>query len=144
MTMSNKKKAAARPASAAATYKFAALRAEAARASAQSGVDYETSVPPFVIDDVAPPIVITAPDTLERQLIIAEMINEDGNFGVSQALPLLRALCGPAFARVWPLIKDDRDPNTAIAFVQALITHFYDALEMGAAEVPGGSEGSSD
>jgi len=140
--MSNKKKIKADPTPG--TYKFAALRAEAARASERDGTDYEPKVPPFIIDDVQPPIVITAPDTLERQLVIAEMISDDGSFGASQALPLLRALCGPAFSRVWPLIKDDRDPNTAIAFVQALISHFYAALELGAAEVPGGSEGSSD
>lgn len=122
------------------TYKFAALREEAARQDTPSPVEYL----PFVIDDVTPPIVITAPDTLERQLVIAEMIGPQGDFSAGQALPLLRALCGPAFPRVWSLIKDDRDPNTAIALVQALIAHHYDAIEGEASELPGGSEGSSD
>jgi len=123
------------------TYKFASLRAEAARRN--EGAEQRQEVPPFVIDDVEPPIVVTAPDTLERQLIIAEMIGPQMDFQAGQALPLLRALCGPAFPRIWSLIKDDKDPNTAIAFVQALISHFYDAIEAEAAEVPGGSEGLS-
>lgn len=122
--------------------KFADLRAEAAR-RAQDRPTPSSKVPPFVIDDVAPPIVITPPDTLERQLIIAQMIGPQGSFGSAQALPLLRALCGPAFDRVWLMIKDDRDANTAIALVQALIGHYYDALEIEAADVPGGSPASS-
>lgn len=124
-----------------ATYKFAQLRAEAAQRA--EGHEDQREIPPFVMDDISPPIVITAPDTLERQLVIAEMISPQGNFSASQALPLLRALCGPAFDRVWSLIRNDRDPNTAIALVQALVSHFYDAIEAEAAELPGGSEGSS-
>ena len=125
----------------AATYKFADLRAEAQAASAEG--EEQPEVPPFVIDDVTPPIVITAPDTLERQLVIAEMIDVQGNFSAGQALPLLRALCGDAFPRLWMLIKNDRDPNTAIALVQSLVSHFYAAIEVEAASLPGGSEGSS-
>lgn len=124
-----------------ATYKFADLREEAKRRN--EGQDKRPEIPPFILDDVSPAIVITAPDTLERQLIIAEMIGTNGTFEAAQALPLLRALCGPAFGQVWNLIRNDTDPNTAIAFVQTLISHFFDAIEAEAAEVPGGSEGSS-
>lgn len=126
------------------TYKFATLRAEAKRRSAQEGPRRADLVPPFVMDDVVPAIVITAPDTLERQLVIAEMIGPQGVFEAASALPLLRALCGDAFGQVWSLIKDDRDPNTAIALVQALVAHMYAAIDVEAADVPGGSEGSSD
>jgi len=137
--MGNKKKIAARPA-AATTYKFAEMQAEAA---AMGGEEAAEAWPPFVIDDVTPPIVITAPDTLERQLQIAELI-DNGEIGVGQALPLLRALCGDAFPRVWSLIKNDKNPNTAIALVQTLMAHMYGAIEGEASEVPGGSQGSSD
>jgi len=123
------------------TYKFAEIRAEA---EAIAGDDLTEAYPPFVMDDVSPPIVITAPDTLERQLVIAEMIDARGEFGASQALPLLRALCGDAFPRVWALIRHDKNPQTAIALVQTLVAHMYDAIEGEASEVPGGSKGSSD
>ena len=122
------------------TYKFAALREEAARRT--EGQEKRPEIPPFILDDVTPPIIITAPDTLERQLVIAEMIGPSGTFEAAQALPLLRALCGPAFGQLWSLIRNDTDPNTAIALVQTLIQHFYDAIEAEAADVPGGSEGS--
>lgn len=125
------------------TYKFATLRAEAKKRTKAQGRPEAPEIEPFVMDDVEPPIVITAPDTLERQLVIAEMIGPAGDFSASQALPLLKALCGPAFPRVWLLIKDDKDPNTAIALVQALVEHLFDAVTEGAAEVPGGSQGSS-
>jgi len=124
------------------TYKFADLRAEAARRS--TGDPEPIQIEPFVIDDVTPPIVITAPDTLERQLVISDAIARDGEFDASQALPLLKALCGDAFSRVWQLIRHDKNANTAIALVQTLVGHFYDQLEIEAADVPGGSEGSSD
>jgi len=127
------------------TYKFAQFREEARAITAVAG-EPEPMYPPFVIDDVEPPIVITAPDTLERQLQIAELIGDEGtvNFTASQALPLLRALCGPAFPRVWALIRHDKDPQTAIALVQALTAHMYGAIEGEANETPGGSQGSSD
>jgi hypothetical protein len=123
------------------TYKFAQLRAEADKRSAER--EPQRVIPPFVLDDISPPIVITAPDTLERQLVIAEMIGPEGHFQAGQALPLLRALCGEAaFPRVWALIKNDKNADTAIRFVQTLIAHFYEAIEGEAAELPGGSEGS--
>lgn len=140
--MGNSKKAATKGLPKTTTYKFADLRAEAKRRGANDPP--QQVVQPFVLDDVAPPIVITAPDTLERQLIIGDIIGSNGDFEAAQALPLLKALCGDAFGRVWSLIKHDKDPNTAIAFVQTLIMHFYDQIEIEAADVPGGSEGSSD
>jgi hypothetical protein len=124
------------------SYKFANLRAEAKKRAKAQGKQEQPEIEPFVMDDVEPPIVITAPDTLERQLVIAEMISPGGDFSAGQALPLLKALCGPAFPRVWALIKDDKDPNTAIALVQALVEHMFDAVTE-AADVPGGSQGSS-
>lgn len=127
------------------TYKFASLREEARKRAEAEGRKPPAPPGPFVIDDVQPPIVITMPDTLERQLALAELIDPHGSFSANQALPLLRALCGPAFGRVWSLIKDDTDPNTAIALVQALMQHMYESAGVEEAEeLPGGSVGSSD
>jgi hypothetical protein len=139
-TQKVKKKAAPK---ASPTYKFAEMRAEAQAMAIVEPTGLPES-PPFVIDDVVPPIVITAPDTLERQLVIAELIDAGGDFTVGQCLPLLRALCGDAFPRVWQLIRNDKDSNTAIALVQALVGHHYPAFEGEASEIPGGSPGSSD
>jgi hypothetical protein len=139
--MSNKKKVSARPKAAGTTYKFAEFRAEAEAMA--TGEDAAPPWPPFVIDDVTPPIVITAPDTLERQLQIAELI-QTGDIEAGQVLPLLRALCGEAFPRVWSLIKNDKDSRTAVALVQTLAAHMYGAIEGEAGDVPGGSQGSSD
>jgi hypothetical protein len=126
------------------TYKFATLREEARKRSEAEGRKPPAEPAPFVIDDVSPPIVITMPDTLERQLALAELIHPDGSFSASEALPMLRALCGSAFGRVWSLIKDDKDPNTAIALVQALMQHMYEQAGVEEAEeLPGGSVGSS-
>lgn len=136
----------AKTASKAKTYKFATIKREAQKAAADQ--PKRKDLPPFVIEDVQPPIVITQPDTVERQLIIAECIGRDGTFDFASVMPLLRALCGDQFGRVWYLVKDDKDPNTLIALVQTLVEHFQeeagslaDAVE--ANELPGGSEGSS-
>lgn len=125
------------------TYKFATFKKEAERKAA--GRAKATLPPPFVMDDIEPPIVITAPDTVERQLMIAECMGRDGAFDMANAMPLLRALCGNQFGRVWSLVRNDEDPETLIALVQALVSHFGSDLEdvTEAAELPGGSTGLS-
>jgi hypothetical protein len=124
------------------TFKFAALKKEA-EAKAQ-GREPRVVPPPFVIDDVDPPIVVTAPDTVERQMIIAEMIGPNMEFHPGAALPLLRALCGPAFPRIWMLIKDDTEPDLTVLLIRQILDHFKDAMpEAEASELPGGSAASS-
>lgn len=125
------------------TYKFATLKKEAEK---KVGERPKAKVPdPFILDDIEPPIVITAPDTVERQLIIAECMGRDGTFDMANAMPLLRALCGDQFGRVWYLIRDDTEADTTIALVQAIVQHFNSNLGdiIEAAELPGGSTGSS-
>lgn len=127
------------------TFKFQQLRAEAqARASARKKARPE--VEPFVLDDIQPPIVITPPTSVERQLVIAELLDDDGSYEAGKALPLLRALCGNQFGRVWQLIKDDEDPDTLILLVQMIFDHFNVQIAelQEAASLPGGSEASSD
>jgi hypothetical protein len=127
---------------AAKTFKFAVLKKEALAKA--EGREPRKLPPPFVIDDVEPPIVITAPDTVERQMVIAEMIGPNMQFHPAAALPLLRALCGPAFPRVWSLIKDDTEPDLTVLMIQSILQHFKESLpEIEAAEQPGGSTASS-
>jgi hypothetical protein len=128
-------------------YKFAKLREEATKKAAGRAPTPE--VEPFVLEDVEPPIVITAPDTVERMLVVAEMIGPNGEFHISNALPLLRAMCGDQFGRVWMLVRDDKDPETLLGLLQAMVDHFTKQATLlrdvkEAADLPGDSEGSSD
>lgn len=127
------------------TYKFHNFVKEAEKRRAQTGPKRE--VAPFVIDDVQPPIVITEPDTLERQIIIADYVGQwqRGDWDMGNMLPLLRALCGDQFPRVWMLVKDDPDPAVLTPLVNAMFEHFREVLDSvtEAAELPGGSEDSS-
>lgn|SRR4051812_38760731 len=126
------------------TYKFATLKAEAQKKAADR--PKQKTPDPFVLDDVQPPIVITSPDTVERQLIIAECIGRDGSFDMANVMPLLRALCGDQFGRVWTLVKNDTEPDTLIGLCQAMVDHFAEdglADMVEANELPGGSTGSS-
>lgn len=127
------------------TYKFARMKKEAEkRREKQAPLP---DIPPFIIDDVTPPIEISSPDTLERQLIISDFIGQwrAGNWDMSNSMHLLRALCGEQFGRVWMLIKDDPDPAVMLELINAMFDHFSavlgDATE--AAELPGGSSDSS-
>jgi hypothetical protein len=125
------------------TYKFAALKQQAERQ--QEGREARKTPPPFVFDDVEPPIVITAPDTVERQLVIAEMIGPNLEFAPGAVRPLLKALCGKEFPRVWALVKDDTEPDLTVLLITQILEHFKQAgLAMAeAADLPGGSEASS-
>jgi hypothetical protein len=127
------------------TYKFATLTAEA-KAKMDERTRNNPVMPPFVIDDVDPPIVITAPDNLERILVAAEGFSavERGDMGA--VMPVMRAICGDAFPRVWWLVREDKGVDRAMALLNALAKHFEEVLApyQEAAELPGGSSGSSD
>jgi hypothetical protein len=126
------------------SYKFATIKREAEKKAAAR--EPRKEIPPFVLDDIQPPIVITAPDTLERQMIIAELMGPDGVSDPSSALPLLRALCGDQFGRVWSLMRHSKDPEILFEFIQALFDHFSEVIQdmTEAEELPGGAEGSSE
>lgn len=127
------------------TYKFATLTAEA-KAKMDDRTRDRPEVPPFVLDDIQPPIVITQPDTLERILVAAEGFSSVQRGDMGAIMPLLRALCGEAFPQVWYLVRNDKGPDRAIALLTALSDHFEEVLApfAEAEELPGGSEDSSD
>jgi hypothetical protein len=128
------------------TFKFSDFQNQAERKRADQ--DERVEPPPFVMempgdqDDV----VITAPDTLERILVITDTIGPDGTFALERSLTVLRALCGDAFPRVWSLVKNDKDPALMVAIVQAIFKHFEEVLrdaQEANEELPGGSGDSS-
>ncbi len=124
-------------------YKFATLKANAKKEAGKRAAT--PVVKPFVLEDVQPPISVNPPDP-KRALEIAEYIGSDGTFKMSNARPLLRAMCGNQFGRIWELIPDDDDSASELIaqLVQAMFEHFNedlaDALE--AKELPGGTKGS--
>jgi hypothetical protein len=125
-------------------YKLSALRAEAARKDANRKPPPE--IDPFIIKDVEPPIVITAPVEVGRVLVIMDCVGRNGEFDMANALPLLRALCGDQFGRVWSLIADNKTDSLMVAIIQKMMDHFKGLMDvaMEAQKQPGGSEGSSD
>ncbi|MDH6283123.1 hypothetical protein [Prescottella agglutinans] len=71
---------------------------------------------PYVFDDtVVPPIVITAPDTVDRVTALAALMdmakNDDGTIRTDidpkNVVPMFRAICGEAFPRVWSVISKE-------------------------------------
>lgn len=126
------------------TYKFSEFRDAGQKRAAER--DPRPEIPPFVIDDVDPPIEITAPDDVERMFIIADIVGRDLDFNEANSLQLLKALCGEQFDRVWFLVRKDKTPDTIIALVNALLGHFADAIEdlAEAGDQPGGSQDLSD
>lgn len=124
--------------------KWATLKKQAAERT--KGGQRRPQVEPYVIDDVQPPLVIEPPDD-KRLLIIAECLGPDLQFAPQRTLPLLRALCGDQFPRIWQLVPDN-EPNSMALFgvlAEELINHFIVALKdvADAGELPGGTGGSA-
>lgn len=124
-------------------YKFATLKKQAEEKAGKTAKGPKPT--PFVLEDVQPPISINPPDE-KRALEISEYVGSDGTFHMAYARPLLRALCGDQFGRVWALIPDDDDSAGVLItdLVQAMFEHFNTSLKDAreAAELPGGSAGS--
>lgn len=134
------------------THKWADFQKEADTRSA--GVKPPVKAEPFIIDDVEPPIIIEPPDE-KTTLLISEQIgilttDMAGDMeSVQRVLPLLRAFCGDQFPRVWMLLPRVNTSHYINILMQALVEHFEGSLKMlaqarEAAELPGGSEASSD
>lgn len=92
---------------------------------------------PYEFDAVDPPILITAPDTVDRALAIAEMIDNNGATNVSELRPLLAAICGDAFDAVWAELKNE-PIELLFDFVNDLNEHFNAVPGDEGAELPGG------
>jgi hypothetical protein len=112
--------------------KFADLRAEALKG--------RTPTPPFVIDDVDPPIELTAPTDLERTIGLSEVVSPTGEFAYRDSRRILELFCGDAFPRVWELCRAEHT-SVMVGLVNALLEHFKADLDdvQRAGDVPGGS-----
>lgn len=99
-------------------------------------------VPPYVIDDVNPPIVIELPDTIEQQVGLADLFTMEGDFRIGDARRILELICGDAFPRVWELMRREHI-TVLVAFIHELGEHFGGFFDPGARDFPGGSGASS-
>ena len=97
----------------------------------------------YVFDmDPAHPIYITKPDTTERALALATIVDDRGNVAIEQIKPMLESLLGDAFDRIWISVRD-LPIEVTIALVMDIQDHFYGEGTRSASSLPGGSEGSS-
>ncbi|WP_430332736.1 hypothetical protein [Rhodococcus sp. ACT016] len=81
---------------------------------------------PYVIDDVEPPIVITEPVETGRIVAIISCLNQVAG-GVPEELvfePMLRAVCGDAYDRVWTELLADKHFNVTGTFIEDVRKHF--------------------
>lgn len=103
---------------------------------------------PYVIgeeDGILPDIVITEPVETER-IVAMTMLLEHGikNLSPQDFQPLLMAVCGEAYERVWSELLRGKHFKVTAAFLQDVQTHFYGQRPQGsngASDVPGGSQG---
>lgn len=92
---------------------------------------------PYLIDAFDPPIVVTAPDSLERTLALATLVDQRGKIEIDKLRQYMEALFGDSFEDVWDLIKD-QPPTVAMALMQDINDHFNDGADDGADDLPGG------
>lgn len=97
---------------------------------------------PFIFDAYDPPIEITAPDTLERSLALATLLDVEGNVEPEAMKPMLKALVGEeAFPFVWDKLRN-QPVHVTHFFVNKINEHFNGESNLGARALPGGSAGS--
>lgn len=138
----------ARPKTAAAAARNVTVKAKPtgtfARLKAEADAD-RPQVEPYVLDDVDPPIVITPPEDAERQMELAELFGEQGQFRMSDARRVLRNICGDEFDRVWELVRGEHI-SVLLALIDDMGQHFAaqgsPADNVTEADFPGGSSAS--
>lgn len=124
----------AKPTAAPKVSRFAQLVAEAKK-------EYKAPEP-YIFDAFDPPVEITAPDTLERSLALATLLDVRGNVSAENLRPMLRALVGDdAFGVVWDAVCDE-PVEVAFALVEDINDHFTGGALDGTEPLPGGLQGS--
>ncbi|MEV2222758.1 hypothetical protein AB0E01_23110 [Nocardia vinacea] len=114
--------------------RFEQLKAEAKK-------DYHPPAP-YIFDGAEPPVEITAPDTLERSLALAALLDSRGSISVRDLESMIQALVGRnAFPYVWDAIRDE-PIDVAMALVDDINSHFDAVPGEEAAELPGGESAS--
>ncbi|WP_157224905.1 hypothetical protein [Nocardia thailandica] len=92
---------------------------------------------PYAFDAVDPPILITAPDTVERATALAEMIDAKGGIDSAHLRRLIAAICGDAYERVWEIIRDE-PAEVLFALISDMNEHFNAVPGDEAGDLPGG------
>ncbi|WP_433662445.1 hypothetical protein ACQPW1_10005 [Nocardia sp. CA-128927] len=101
-----------------------------------------TPPPPYVLDAFDPPVLITAPDGLERSLALAKLADAGEYVSVDELIPMLEALVGAdVFPKVWELIRNEV-VDVALALIDDINVHFNQGADAGAGELPGGESAS--
>lgn len=116
-----------------------------AQLAADALADYTPSAP-YVIgadDGIVPDIIITEPVETERVVAMSFLFEKDiRTMNPQDFKPVLAALCGDAFERVWDELLVGKHIAVAVAFVDDMKTHFYGAgkpASAGANKLPGKS-----
>ncbi len=101
---------------------------------------------PYVLDEFDPPIVITEPVETERIIAFAMLMDPSIEVSPAQFQPLLQAVCGDVYPRVWTDLLRGKHFKVTSAFMRDVVTHFFPKgaalASNGAGDVPGGSQGS--
>lgn len=102
----------------------------------EATADYKPKEP-FVID-CDPPITVTPPESIERTLALATLVDKRGRLEHTQLRAYVEALCGDAFEDVWDLVRD-YPPQVLTDLIQAMSEHFNGQAENESADdAPGG------
>ncbi|KZM72202.1 hypothetical protein [Nocardia terpenica] len=97
---------------------------------------------PYVFDAYDPPVLITPPTGLERQLMLARLSDEAGSVEPDDLPEMLAALVGEAaFAKVWDALRD-QPLDVTLALIEDINRHFNKGADGGAEEFPGGDSAS--
>ena len=93
---------------------------------------------PYEFDAYDPPLLITAPDSLERSLALATLMDSLGQVEPEELFSLIEALVGEEnIDLVWAKIKGEK-VEVALALVQEINEHFNAQADEGAGDLPGG------
>ncbi|RBO87963.1 hypothetical protein [Nocardia puris] len=97
---------------------------------------------PYIFDGADPPVEISAPDSLERSLALATLLDAAGSVAVRDLEAMIAALVGrAAYPAVWDAIRDE-PVEVTLALVQDIQRHFDAAPDESAADLPGGAQDS--
>ncbi|MFD3463762.1 hypothetical protein ACFWVM_28945 [Nocardia fluminea] len=97
---------------------------------------------PYVFDAVDPPVLIDAPDGLERSLALARLLEASEDSAIENLIPMLEALVGEdAFALVWSALRNE-PIEVALALIDDIGEHFNGKADEGAEQFPGGEQAS--
>ncbi|QDF15388.1 tail assembly chaperone [Gordonia phage Mollymur] len=126
-----------------ATEKEPVKRSRFAKLLDEAMSNYEPARPYPFDADPGNVVYISRPDTTERALALATIVDDRGRVDVEGLKPMLEQLCGAdAFPYVWRVVRD-APLELTIALVLDMQDWFYGDASKSAGDLPGGSQDSS-